>query len=252
MSRAVRIAPPNRSTGDIVITDEPGRFLGIAPLPFRLSTKLRFARAARCDIDAVGVGAAVSGDGPKDGAGELTDELGGRLRSRRRRVEVAERLEANHRRARDGYDILRYAEAVSEIRDRQIIVAVFRRGVQEAGGVRRLVFTTPADLIVPAKQVRDMNFRPVEIDAGDLHHDIKNIVSLCADAERSRLCCIPTPRRVSVGMIAIRTGDVRSAIAPADAEFVENVGLASLDRHADVDSAHVALGTAGHHGTSGA
>ena len=84
------------------------------------------------------------------------------------------------------------------------------------------------------EQLGDGDLGGFEIDRLDLHHDIENAVRLRdAGAEGPVFFEVPLPARVLVVVVGVRAVDVRPAVAPGDAERVEDLGLVALDRGAD-------------------
>jgi hypothetical protein len=95
----------------------------------------------------------------------------------------------------------------------------------------------------------DEAFGGLEIEPFHLHRDVENTVRFLlgdAGAEGAAGPRVKAPRGVMVVVIGIGAGDMRPALAPGNAEHIENIGLAAFDRGADIRRAHEADAAAVH------
>src|SRR5205807_822663 len=132
----------------------------------------------------------------------------------------------------------RDAEAVREILDRQVVIAVFRRRVQKSFGVRRFIarlrlMAVPYEIIA-AQQLGHDHLRSLEVDALNRYNDVEDGVPFRdARTEGAGFLLVPAPAGVLVCVRRVRTADMRFAILPGDVEATENVRLAAFDRSLD-------------------
>jgi len=154
-------------------------------------------------------------------AGEFAHQL--RLIARAgRRIEVAQRLDADYPRA--GYRNLGLAhpEPMGEIGDRQVIVPVLGRRRQQADRIHRLTLAGGLDQVAAPDLLSDTDLGRFEVHIGHADDDIEDAMHLPAGAVCLPVLIVPTPAWMFVRVIGIRAGDVLAAARPVDADGLQH------------------------------
>jgi hypothetical protein len=151
------------------------------------------------------------------------------------------------------------AEPSREVERHQIVVTQVLGRAQQTSGVGFLPDTIAGDFdqVIAAQQLGSAELGGGEVEPFDLSNDVEDAVGLAlgdAGAIGAMAPLVPAPARVLVVVLGIGAGNVRVAIAPGNAESVEDVALAPADgglNRRSGDIAHrIRCRTRGGHGSA--